>query len=345
MKTRNQFHSFSKSLKNVNKNAKTLFGSIFMASLVLTSCTTNEDPDYFIPAETNATPQEFANIRNQALENITQQFQFNADDGFITLTSSNGVEISIDGNCLTKNGAAITGMVDLEYVEIFEKGNMLTTNKPTMGLMANGDKALLLTGGEFFLEATQDGISLETNCALQLKVPTALTGGTDNTMTLWYGDIDEDGDLTWEEVEGDEPGQENGVFTQGTNYYVMFNQFGWSNIDRFYNDPRPKTTITVAVPAGYHNTNSTVYLSYDGEDSGLARLDSYDPIAGLFSEHYGQIPIGLECHLIFVTEEDGNWKYAIKAVTIAEDGASIFSLSETLIATEAELVQQINFLP
>lgn len=345
MKTAKQYHNFFKQIKNVNKNTKALLGTLLMASLLVSSCDTNDDVDY-TPAPDRPSAQEFTNIREQALENVTQHFQFNADDGLISLTSDNGVTISINGNCLTKNGNAVSGMVDLEYVEVFEKGNMLTTNKPTMGLMPNGDKALLITGGEFFLEATQDGISLETNCPLQLNVPTGLTGAPDNSMILWTGVIDENGDLTWDEMENDPAGQgENGVFVEGAEYYAFFNEFGWTNIDRFYNDPRPKTTINVDVPEGYNNTNSAVYLSYDGEDSGLAHLDTYDTESGLFSEHYGQIPIGLECHLIFVTEENGNWRYAVKSVTIAENDIIGFSFNETNTATEAELTVIINNLP
>src|SRR5690554_111548 len=346
MKPIQQFHHNSKPLNMMSKTLKTFFGTALMASLALTSCSSNDDVDYVpAPAADRPTAQDFSNIRNQALENITQNFQFNADDGNITLTSSNGVKISINGSCLTKDGDAVTGLVDLEYVEIFEKGNMITTNKPTMGMMPNGDKALLLTGGEFFLEATQDGVALETNCYMHLEVPTALTGGPDNAMILWYGNIDEDGDLTWEEADVDAAGQGNGVFIETAQYYAMFNQFGWTNIDRFYNDPRPKTTINVAVPTGFNNKNSAIYLSYDGEDTGLAHLDSFDPVSGLFSEHYGQIPIGIECHLIFVTEEDGNWRYAVKPMTISEDGASVFTMSETSVVTETELILQINNLP
>ena len=86
-------------------------------------------------------------------------------------------------------------------------------------------------------------------------------------------------------------------------------------------------------------------MPYNGEETGLAQLDTYDPISKLFSEHYGQIPIGLECHLIFVTEENGKWRYAIKPITIAEDGSSVFSLSETSVVTETQLIAHINNLP
>lgn len=321
------------------KQFKNVLGTLLAATLLFSSCTKNDDSDMV----TRATAEDFNNLREVALENLTQNFQFNANDGSITLTSQKGVEIIINATCLTLNGNAVTGEVDLEFVEIFERGQMITTNKPTMGIKPNGDKALLLTGGAFFVEATQNGMALETNCGFQMRIPADLTGGVDNEMILWNGIIDEDGNLAWEEME-DAAGR-GGVFGEGNTYFGFFQSFGWSNVDRFYNDPRPKTTILVAVPEGYNNTNSSVYLSYDGEETGLAQLDTFDAGTGLFSEHYGQIPIGLECHIIFATEEGNNWKYAIKSVTIAENDIFTFTDSETQIATEAQLTALINGLP
>lgn len=324
------------------KNLKQLFGTLLLTLLAFTSCETSDDSDIITVIEAPSA-QEFANIREQALENHTQTFQFDGEDGNITLTSANGVQININTNCLTLNGDTVTGTVDLKYVELFNKGNMLTTNKPTLGSLPNGDKSLLISGGEFLVEATQNGMTLDTNCGLQLAVPTGLTGGPDATMTLWKGNIDADDTLTWDEVE-DATGQ-GGVFVEGSVYYSILEGFGWSNIDRFYSDPRPKTQIQVQAPTGYNYTNSAVYLSYDGEDLGLAQLDTYDGDLNLFSEHYGQIPIGLECHIIFVTVEDGSWKYAIKSVTIVADDIITFTLAETTDGTEADLTALINALP
>lgn len=322
------------------KNLKHILGTLLLTALVFTSCTKNDNDDLVMPA----TAQEFDAIRELALEGLTQTFQFNAEDGSVNFTSDKGVEIYINGGCLTKNGVAVTGAVDLEFVELFDRGNMLTTNKPTMGILPNGDKALLISGGEFFVQATQNGVALETNCGFQMQIPADLTGGVDNAMILWNGIIDEEGDLAWVEEKRDGQGQ-GGVFGEGNQYYGFFQSFGWSNVDRFYSDPRPKTTILVAVPTGYDNTNSSVYLSYDGEESGLAGLDTYDAQTGLFSEHYGQIPIGLECHVIFATEDGGDWKYAIKAVTIVANGVITFTEGETSVATEAQLTTIINNLP
>tara|TARA_R110002051_G_scaffold241178_1_gene301551 strand:- start:185 stop:1168 length:984 start_codon:yes stop_codon:yes gene_type:complete len=326
------------------KNLKTIFGTLLMTLTLLTSCETKDDGDNdFNNAVDIATAQEFKNIKDIALANLTQNFSFNADDGNITLTSANGVQININGNCLTLNGNPVTGQVQLEYVELFEKGNMLTTNKPTMGMLPNGDKTLLISGGEFFIEATQNGSALDTTCGLQLIIPASLTGGADPLMSLWEGEIDAEDNLTWDEVE-DATGQ-GGVFVEGSEYYGLLQGFGWSNVDRFYSDPRPKTLIQVQAPIGYNFTNSAVYLSYDGEDSGLAALDTYDGTLNLFSEHYGQIPIGLECHVIFVTEDNGIWRYAIKPVTIVANDIITFTMDDTTTGTEATLTALINGLP
>ncbi|QHI38703.1 hypothetical protein IMCC3317_40970 [Kordia antarctica] len=323
------------------KNFKTIFRTMLMVTLVLTtSCEISDDVDII---HTPASAQAFKSVRDAALENHTQTFNFNAEDGNVTLISDNGVQININGNCLTLNGTAVTGNVDIKYVELFDKGSMLTTNKPTMGEMPNGDKALLISGGEFFIEATQNGDYLDTNCGLQLIIPSDLTGGADTTMTLWEGRINEDEDLTWDEV--DLVTGQGGVFVEGEQYYSSLESFGWSNVDRFYSDPRPKTQIQVQAPIGYNDLNSDVYLSYDGEDVGLAQLDTYDGTLNLFSEHYGQIPIGLECHVIFATEDNGIWRYAIKAVTIVADDIITFTLDQTTIGTEASLVTLINGLP
>lgn len=313
--------------------------TLALLTLTLTGCSKNDNDS----TETITPPsaQQFAGVRAQSLENITQHFEFNADEGNITLTTTNGVQISMTANCLSKNGSDVSGTVALEYVEIFQKGNMITTNKPTMGIMQNGDKAMLVTGGEFFFEATQNGVPLDINCPILIIVPTSLTGGEDPEMIMWNGIIDTDGDLAWDEEE--QRDGKAGVFIEEGNYYAFVQKFGWTNIDRFYSDPRPKTTIQVQPPTGYDYNNSAVYLSYDGESAALAQLDTFND--GLFSEHYGQIPLGLEGHLLFVTEDNGLWRYKIKAITIAENQVTSFTIEETTTATEAELISIINSLP
>ncbi|MEN2486238.1 hypothetical protein AAYQ05_00435 [Flavobacterium sp. B11] len=316
-------------------------GLLILAMTAFTSCDNTDGDDIKLSPPTSAA---FKSISEKGVKRNTQNFTMTAGNGVVTLTSAKGVKLNINGDCLTKNGNPVTGQVDIEYIELFDKGNMLVTNKPTMGLTADGKKNLLISGGEFFIKATQGGVELQTSCSMNMIVPTALTNGFDNLMTLWTGVIDEDGELAWREAKAnaDGTGGKGGVQGEGNNYYVTFGNFGWTNVDRFYSDPRPKTTLLVDVPDGYNNTNSAVYLSYDGEGTNaLAKLDTFTA-EGLFSEHYGQIPIGLACHIIFATEDNGNWRYAIKGVTISANAVYEFNLSETTVGTEAQLIAAIN---
>lgn len=319
----------------------TLIIKMAAIALFLTSCSDDDDgttyPDFIPPTAT-----EFNALRTHAYNNIKQEFIFDAADGAVSLTSENGVTISLNTGCLTKNGTPIaSGDVKLEFVEIYKRGNMLTTNKATMGISGD-DIKLLLTGGEFYINATHDGDQLEMICPYNLTIPGSLTGGTDNTMTLWTG-VNTQSDLIWEEMPND--GQLNGVFVEGNNYNLFTQEFGWTNVDRFYSDPRPKTTLSVTVPVGYNSTNCSVYLSYVGEPNALAFLDTYDAATGTFSEHYGQIPVGLECHVIFVSEADGAWVYAIEDETIEANETIDIELDDLQVTTEANLITLINNLP
>ncbi|WP_366186256.1 hypothetical protein [Flavobacterium ovatum] len=312
-------------------------GLLFLAAVSFISCDNKDQPI------TPASAAQFTAVREAALEAQTQKFTATAAAGVITLTSAKGVTITLNGNCLTKNGNPATGAIDIQFVELFDKGNMLVTNKPTMGIMPNGDRSLLISGGEFFIKATQGGVDLGTTCNINLNVPAALTDGVDNAMTLWNGIIDKEGNLAWADARDAAGTNGKGGVEAGQNsYYVSFGNFGWTNVDKFYSDPRPRTTILVGAPSGYDNTNSSIYLSYDGEgQNALAKLDTYTN-AGLFSEHYGQIPVGLACHIIFATEDNGQWRYAIKAVTIQANDVFQFTMGETSVGSEAQLVAAIN---
>ena len=320
------------------KNLKNI-ALVVLATVALTSCSKEDN-------NTNTPPSsaQFGAIRQAALDNIAQHFTMTAEDGITTFISNKGVAITINGNCLLKNGLPVTGIVDIDFVELFDKGSMLVTNKPTMGVLPNGDKNLLISGGEFLLEAHQNGIALTTTCPIAALIPTNLTGVVDNTMTLWTGNNDDPENLAWNPMAAGTTGVEGGTigFEQNS-YNITFGNFGWTNVDRFHSDPRPKTTLLSSVPTGYNNTNSAVYLSYDGEGTNaLAKLDTYNPTTKKFSEHYGQIPIGLECHVIFATEDNGQWRYAIKAVTVAVGDDYVFTIGETTVGTEAQMVAAIN---
>ncbi len=295
-------------------------------------------------------PDKLTELESKALSSITQHFHFDASASSASFTSVKGVSIFINPGTLTLNGHPVTGQIDLEYIEIFDGGSMLVTGRHTMGEMPDGNRSVLLSGGEFYINATKNGQQLALNGIVSFEIPTNLTDGDNGgnpNMTLW--NLAEN-DSAWIPV-GVTQTVENGVLlgqasaAGGTAYVAFVNSFGWTNVDCFYEDPRQRSTILVSAPTGYNHLNCAIYLHYDGEGSALALLDKYNPIANLFSEHYGQLPIGLECHIIFVAESNGQWLYAIKPETITAGATYTFTMSETTVGTQAQLTAAINALP
>lgn len=318
--------------------ALALLGSMFYIS-----CSTDDAP-VDVPI-LPPTAQEMNKAREDALAKVSQVFTFLASDNIKQFTSAKGVKITIDRNNLRLNGNPVTGEVKIDFAEVFDGGKMLTTHKTTMGNMGDGKMAMMISGGEFFLNAKANGQQLDLVGGVAVVIPANLTGGPETGMLLWNGKIDNDGNMDWDREKGAGAGVDVGGQGANANYHATFSQFGWTNVDKFYNDPRPKTTIQATAPAGYTNANCAIYLHYDGEPNGLALLDTYNSTSGIFSEHYGQIPIGLACHIIFATEDNGQWRYAIKPATISANATYSFSLSETILGSEAQLVSAINALP
>lgn len=315
--------------------------------LLLGSCKNNDDSDIIFEEVIDGQELEQAILdnRNEAIQN------------FVIDSETGGEVQGTDATVLTfwpdafldENGSPITGDVDIELIEIYDKASMLLTKMPTNGKRPNGDVETLKSAGEFYINATQNGEQLELANNFLLFAP---ADEFDEDMRLFNGqENDCDGealacDIVWEEEEegGLEPMQREGPNGLGVSGYGGFlGNFGWTNIDRWYNDPRPKTLLQVDVPDGFDNTNSNVYVSYDGEPTALASLDIYNPDTDLFSEHYGLIPIGLEIHIIFLSVQDGQYIYAIQGATIEEDHLEV--IGGTTTGTEAELVALINALP
>jgi hypothetical protein len=318
-------------------------------ALALTNTSCNDDdskPTTLKPGPTDAVNPLFEENR----DDLKQQFTLNISTGG-DVKGEQGTKVRFYPNSLTKlNGDAVTGEVSVELIEIYRKSDMLLTKMPTRGLNEEGDIALLISGGEFYVNATQNGEQLKVASTFVILAPTEMTGGDDTDMKVFRGaeECDNDGcEVIWEKQDRDmNIGKEqDGTAVGGVQsvYQVFQSQFGWTNIDRWYSDPRPKTTIFVDVPEGYDNTNCAVYLSYDGETSALALFDTYNSTTELFTEHYGLIPIGLQAHFIMVSVIEGQWYYAIRPATITANHVETFTTLQPV--TEAQLTTLIDALP
>ena len=323
-----------------------LIALIIGASTSFFSCK-NETENIALLANPSST--NFKQLRENALKDITTNKSFKAEDG-LDYTTSKGTRIRIMPNCLKDQANnSVTGDVNLSFIEMHDRGNMLVTNKPLMGKDNSGNLLPLITGGQYHIAVDKAGQSLKSGCVFFIDMPASLTGEIDSDMKLWRGNIDTSGELAWDEIKPDNAngfGKEAGmnINTEMSTYSIWANEFGWTNVDKFYNDTRPKTQIKVTVPSTYNATNAAVYLAYEGEKNVLARLDTYDSVEKFFSEHYGFLPIGLKVHIIFTTESNGSYVYAIKSVTIAANSIINIDSNELQVTTKSNLVNTIKNL-
>lgn len=246
------------------------------------------------------------------------------------------------------DGNTATGEVDIKLIEIFDRSTMVLMRKPTMGRDENDALSALKSGGQFYIEATQGTKKLHPAKGFTIIAPVDNTGGADENMRLFTGVEECDAPLcnvVWEEDAADRNVGIDGMQNTGGSfdaYYAFRNKFGWTNIDRWYNDPRPKTTIFVDVPTGFDNTNCAVFMAYKGEPSALAMFDTFDSNTGLFSEHYGLIPVGLEVHFILVSIIEDEIHYAVQSATITENHKEI--ISDTKMISKDALIELIDSL-
>ncbi|KAA1247436.1 hypothetical protein [Aquimarina sp. RZ0] len=346
MRTNSKTLTLLNSSKNVKQN-RISFLLLGLTIFFLTSCSKNDDNDIIVKQILDGLEFEAEIIENR--EEALQIFMLNAG-GTGEMYGAEGTILTFSPDSFKdQNGNTVTGLVTIELIEIYNKSKMVLTKMPTNGKRPNGDVETLVSAGEFFINATQNGQQLELANGFQIFVP---VDEFDEDMVIFNGqnnDCDGDEmqcDIVWEEdeqgvLEQREREGPNGQILTG--YGGFLSNFGWTNLDRWYNYNAPKTIVYVDVPEGFDNTNSNVYISYDGEPTALALLDIYNPETGLFSEHYGLIPIGLEVHFIFVSVQDGQYVYAIQGVTIGEDHLEVIGTTTT--GTEAELIALINDLP
>jgi hypothetical protein len=329
-------------MRTVNALLKFLFTAFLFLNL------TNCDDEVNSPEEPTPDSQALIEWFNSGTDKKVQRFTINASTGG-NVVGAKGTIIKLTANALTSlDGSAVTGDVDIELIEIYDRASMLLTKKPTNGKKPDGSISTLVSGGEFYVNAFQNGVALKPKSGFTIIAPTENSGAIDQEMGKFNGLLTCDGDncnLVWEE--DDKRGIDVGEFqaTGGfkTAYYVFQTKFGWTNIDRWYNDPRPKTTIFVDVPPGFDNTNCAVFITYDGEPMALAGFDQYDEDKRLFTEHYGLIPVGLKVHFILVSIIDDQIHYGIQGATIVENHVEVFEEVQSI--TEADLIALIGELP
>lgn len=332
----------SKVVKNL---AKVLLGVFILSATVHCTPDNGYTPTGSQP-DGEALRERFENNR---LESI-QEFTLDASSGGV-ITGAQGTQVYFPPNVFGYNGSPVSGSVKVQLIEIYDKASILLNDKSTLGKKANGDKEILKSAGEFYIDASQGANELELLALATVNSRPVAIPDMDPDMKIFRGGDELNAVADWEQTDEDGDGENDdakirdgqGADGEIVTYQFDIGDFGWTNLDRWYNYAGAKTEIFVDVPEGFDGENSAVYLSYDGEPTALARMDVWNTDVDMFTEHYGLIPVGQEIHLIMVAEIDGVMHYAIQGTTVVDGHIEVIaSLSPT---TQANLESLINNLP
>jgi hypothetical protein len=161
-----------------------------IVALLFAACSSEENvansPDSRkIPTKANS---QLGELQRKANLNLTQKFSFNAKEKAVKFETKKGVVISLNPQELRLNGQPVTGTVNVEFIEIFSVGNMVTANKTTMAYAPGSSREpaerrlnALVSGGEFFINMTNEqGVKLDDGTSITLTVPVKLTENPDN---------------------------------------------------------------------------------------------------------------------------------------------------------------------
>jgi len=358
-------------MKTKIKTLKSYLGILFLLSIFLVGCSSSSDDSSPAPDPTPVNPDlptpdpepdpnpspspfpipttvQFNVLRENALNSkkqthdlaLTQAGVFTVNN--LSFGKSTGMTLTVANLSVNNAILEVGSNVQVELVELYDKADFITTGISTMGTQDNGERKMLETGGTFYVNVTSEGqATSNTYSSFSINVPHTLTGNVRSNMTLWKNISINPESFIWES------GVSNGsnVGVSGTVYVASVLRFlDWFNIGRFWEDARPKTSaLSVGVPTGYNQSNSAMYLSFNGI-WGVGEI-YYNTTTNTFSETGNYIPVGQQANAIFVSESDGKWVYAIKPFTVTQNTNIEILGTDLQAVTEEEITTLINALP
>jgi hypothetical protein len=192
-----------------------------------------------------------------------QKFIMNAATG-ISITGQSGSKFYIPANSLLhQNNSPVTGNVDIVLIEYSTKADMLFS-----GVTTTSGTELLESGGMFYLMAKQNGEELKAKPEATFSFNIVPTGNNmTDPMDFWRGVPNQNDSLNkinWVVKDSVRVVPKKDSQQLKANYQLTLNyyQFGYCNLDRYYDQNKPRIkTIKIHPPSSCNDTNSQALIT------------------------------------------------------------------------------------
>jgi hypothetical protein len=242
--------------------------------------------------------------------------------GQLELKFPDGLKVNITLPLRDANGNIVTGNIIVEEILLRKNGDFIRQNRPTQTI-----NAMLVTGGSFYLNLSQNGKDLAASYSFTLPQQ-------DANFELFNGVANGPSQNVWA------PLQDSAVIRRildsikGSDTFFNYcctNQFKWINCDYFYSCGCPLTKISVKLPDGFGNINTQVMCVFKKIRSVTSLYGNLDNQLFETGGSY-QAPIGSEVTLVVLTRKDGMNYMATKEVTLSLNKVHEIAPTEVTLA-------------
>ncbi|PCJ27199.1 MAG: hypothetical protein COA97_04325 [Flavobacteriales bacterium] len=311
--------------------------------LVVISCTKDADQ---ITKDTSSQPSSsgefFASINDYFNIKIPQAefFQIVAENGG-TIVTQKGSEIIIPANAFTtQNGQIVSGNITIKMKEIFSNSDIIFS-----GVFPVFDAAYVLnSGGEFFLEASQNGniLNVQNGQFINVEIPAQ---AVDPAMQLLFaGGIEDPDSVNWQPVDTATSNAGFAYNSVDSVYSCSLDSLGWINIDGFIqNITYFNCTFQLTGITGLNNSNTKAYAVFKGENAvwpiGFLNWGFGSIINNtIYETHLGSV----DMNIVVFSVVDSQLYYGLLDITPTPNQTYQINMSVT---TQANLDLIINGLP
>jgi hypothetical protein len=271
-----------------------------------------------------------------------ESFIFTAQNG-TTFTTKNGSVVTIPSNALiTSSGLPVSGSVSVKMKEIFTKSEMMYS-----GILPVSYGNVLNSGGEFFIQATQNGNALRVadNMLVEVEIPAQAIA---NNMQLFFAEpIEEPDTMNWVQVDQgwfpqDSLGSSFGFNAVDSTYEIDLDTLTWCNIDGFMSGVSYfDCTFNLTGITGLDGSNTKAVAFFKNQNSawnvGVSAWGSI--VNDVISEtHLADVPL----NLVVISVVDGDLYSGVLDITPQSN--QVYSISMS-ITTSDDLDQLILSLP
>jgi hypothetical protein len=252
-------------------------------------------------------------------------------------TSAKGTKVTIPPNAfVTQLGVPVTGVVTIEFKDIYSKSDMLLSNVPSMTYYG----APLKSAGEFFIRALEGTNALLLNTGKKITAEQPAFGALIDTAMAPFVVIPDSTGFGggWTQTPNDS--------VSATTSSYIFGLYNFSN-------PADSGTWCNSDNSGFFSTyTQTTLTTHANDDMSLYEIDVFLVFSGINSMvhvyygggndfPYSYAPQGLQCTIVAIGAKDGKLYSSFTPVTITSGLITNFSLTET---TDAAFKAQVSAL-